>query len=79
MMNLYYIMHIKYLYKYQIIKKQKLVYFINKTKIINNILKYLIKILIINNNKKYLLYNYDYNYVYQFQIKNKQKLYNNII
>ena len=79
MMNLYYIMHTKYLYKYQIIKKQKLVYFINKTKIMNNILKYLIKILIINNNKKYLLHNQDYNYVYQFQIKNKQKLYNNII
>ena len=77
-MNLCYIMLNKYLYRYQIIKKLILVYFINKTKIMIYILRYLIRILIINN-KKFLLLNQDQNYVYKFQIKNKQKLSINIL
>ena len=77
-MNLCYIMLNKYLYRYQIIKKLILVYFINKTKIMIYILRYLIRILIINN-KKFLLLNQDQNYVYKFQIKNKLKLSINIL
>lgn len=78
LMNLYYIMLNKYLYRYQIIKKLILVYFINKTKIMIYILRYLIRMLTINN-KKFLLLNQDQNYVYKFQIKNKQKLSINIL
>ena len=78
LMNLYYIMLNKYLYRYQIIKKLILVYFINKTKIMIYMLRYVIRMLTINN-KKFLLLNQDQNYVYKFQIKNKQKLSINIL